>query len=92
MVLITIDKEYQFPTQLNEITLRQFISISEKINNKDYENVVFDLIKISEDVFFNINIEGRFKIIQFHLRIIKKTKNHRMVFQNHSNHESLEFQ
>ena len=49
MVLITIDKEYQFPTQLNEITLRQFISISEKINNKDYENVVFDLIKISED-------------------------------------------
>jgi hypothetical protein len=64
MVLITIDKEYQFPTQLNEITLRQFISISEKINDKDYENVVFDLIKISEDVFFNINIEGRFKIIQ----------------------------
>ena len=38
MVLITIDKEYQFPTQLNEISLRQFIAISEKINEKDYDN------------------------------------------------------
>ena len=64
MVLITIDKEYQFPTQLNEITLRQFIAISEKINDKDYDNIVFDLIPVPEEVFFNISMEGRFKIIQ----------------------------
>lgn len=64
MVLITIDKEYQFPTQLNEISLRQFIAISEKINEKDYDNVVFDLIPIPEEIFFNISLEGRFKIIQ----------------------------
>jgi hypothetical protein len=64
MVLITIDKEYQFPTQLNEITLRQFIAISEKINQKDFDNIVFDLIPIAEEIFFNISIEGRFKIIE----------------------------
>jgi hypothetical protein len=64
MVLITIDKEYQFPTQLNEITLRQFIAVSEKINNEDYDNIVFDLIPIPKEIFFNIGIEGRFKIIE----------------------------
>jgi hypothetical protein len=64
MVLITIDKKYEFPTQLNEITLRQFIAISEKINEKDYDNIVFDLIPVPEEVFFNISLEGRFKIIQ----------------------------
>jgi hypothetical protein len=49
---------------LNEITLRQFIAISEKINEKDYDNIVFDLIPVPEEVFFNISLEGRFKIIQ----------------------------
>jgi hypothetical protein len=64
MVLITIDKEYQFPTQLDEITLRQFLSVSDKLSQQDYDNVVFDLIPIPKETFLNISLEGRFKIIQ----------------------------
>jgi hypothetical protein len=47
MVLVNIDKIYKFPTQLNEISLKQFIRINQLIKNGDFDEAIMYLIRIN---------------------------------------------
>jgi hypothetical protein len=64
MVLVKIDKDYKFPTQLNEITLKQFININLLIKNGKSDEAIIDLIDIEPEVYFNIDYQGRINLIE----------------------------
>lgn len=64
MVLVDIDKQYKFPTQLNEITLKQFISINTLIKKGEFDEALIDLLDIDSEVYFNIDYQGRLNLIE----------------------------
>ena len=64
MVLVDIDKQYKFPTQLNEITLKQFISINTLIKKGEFDEALIDLLNIDSEVYFNIDYQGRLNLIE----------------------------
>ena len=64
MVLVDIDKQYKFPTQLNEITLKQFININTLIKKGEFDEALMDLLNIDSEVYFNIDNQGRINLIE----------------------------
>jgi hypothetical protein len=64
MVLVDIDKQYKFPTQLNEITLKQFISINTLIKKGEFDEALIDLLDIDSEIYFNIDYQGRLNLIE----------------------------
>jgi hypothetical protein len=55
MVLVNIDKNYKFPTQLNEISLKQFIRINQLIKNGDFDEAIIYLLNIDIEIYYNIS-------------------------------------
>lgn len=64
MVLVNIDKQYNFPTQLNEITLKQFININTLIKKGEFDEAIIDLLDIDSEIYFNIDYQGRVNLIE----------------------------
>jgi len=58
MVLVKIDKDYKFPTQLNEITLRKFIKLNQLIKQGRLDEAIMELIEIDAEIYFSIDTQG----------------------------------
>lgn len=64
MVLVKIDKDYKFPTQLNEITLKQFININLLIKQGKADEAIMYILDMDSDVYFYIDDIGRLNLIE----------------------------
>ena len=62
MVLVNIDKEYQFPTQLDEITLRHFIDLQNLLHEEKYNEAVMLISGITPDIYDKISLEGKLEL------------------------------
>lgn len=64
MVLITLDRKYEVPTQLNEISLRLFIQLQDFIQDEDYDSAIKLVTGISDDIYDKIDNVGKLRLAE----------------------------
>lgn len=64
MVLINIDKQYEVPTQLNEIDLRTFIRLQDYLYDNDYDSAIKLITGVPNDVYDKIDNEGKLRMAE----------------------------
>lgn len=64
MVLINVDKQYEMPTQLNEISLKLFIKLQDLLSEENYDEAIMLVSGISSDIYEYISNEGKLKLAE----------------------------
>lgn len=64
MVLINVDKQYEVPTQLDEISLRLFIQLQDLLTENNYDKAIMLVTGIPEDIYANIDTNGKLRLAE----------------------------
>jgi hypothetical protein len=63
MVLVTIDKQYQFPTMLSEISIKQYIELATLLERELYDEAICSLLKIEKSIYDLVDLESKLFLV-----------------------------